>query len=652
MNRRTFVGATAGTVAAALLQTNLAACAKQEAYDVVVVGAGVVGCCTARELMRYQLSVLVLEAGADIAMGATRANSGIVHAGYDPTPGTSKAAYNVQGAAMFPAWQADLGFAYFKNGALVLAFDDADRATLEQLHARGIENGASETRVIGQEELRQLEPNVSPEAIGALLVPESGVCDPYGLTYGAAENAADNGAEFLFGQRVVGIECAAGAGASGWRVTTEAGLSVTARTVVNAAGINSDTLNNLVSATKLSIAPKRGEYHLFKNGTGAGPDGADAPFGAPFAHTMFQTPSEKGKGVLVGAVAFGNPFCGPNSVAQESRTDVSTTQDGLDYVLQQASRTWPGAAAAAAAGNVISNFAGLRASNAETGDFVIGPVDDAPGFFNAACIDSPGLASAPAIGTNLAAMVAAYTGAAENPTFNPTRQAPPLLVMMPQEAVDALVAQDARFGNPVCQCCHVSEGELVEALHRSLPVGCLDALKWRTGATMGPCQGGRCTGRILEIIARETGANLREFTKRLDDSALVAGAECEVPAEYANLPAAAAPEADAPFEKPRSSYCIPGPRPAGVYSAQGTIDLMAVTGCAPGTQAVIWGNTALAQECEALLQRLGCAVTHVTDRQLVRVEGTPRVEAAVFEAADGTQTRMPCDLLVVSRDMV
>ena len=622
------------TDVSALMGQGLAAGASRDAYDVIVVGAGVIGCCLARELARYDASVLVVEGGLDVANGATRANSGIVHAGYDPQPGTCKARYNVEGAKLFPRWQQELGFAYFKNGALVLAFDDADMAVLAQLQQRARENGASETTIIDRDQLRELEPNVAPEAVGALLVPDSGVCDPYGLTIAAAENAADNGVEFVFGSSVRSVEAAG----EGYRVTTESGKSYAARTVVNAAGINSDLINNMVSATKLTIAPKRGEYHLFENTVHA------------FSHTMFQAPSASGKGVLVGVVAFGNQFCGPNSQAQDSRTDVATTQEGLDEVLAKAARTWPDVASVAQ-GKVISNFAGLRATNADTGDFVVGPAADAPGFFNAACIDSPGLASAPAIAQDLASQVASYLGAGENPGFNPQRTPAPLLVMMSDAEKAALVEQDAAYGRQVCHCCHVSEGELVAALHRSIPVGCLDALKWRTGATMGPCQGGRCTARIAEIALRELGAEAPQLQKRFVGSALVQG---KAEGRGSGVAADGAPtDATSPFELPRSYWRIPGSRCAGVYSARCTMELMDALGRLPGDNAVIWGDTDLARECAERLADAGASVTVVLpkDYALTCINGSPRVKEAVFTAADGAQRVEPCDLLVVSAAM-
>lgn len=596
-----------------------------ESYDVIVIGAGVVGCCAARELARYQLRALVLEAGADIASGTTRANSGIVHTGYDPKPGTLKARYNVRGAAMFAGLQRELGFSYRKNGALVVAFSEEEVATLYALQERARENGAPEVYVVDQAKLRELEPNVAPEAIAALHVPDGGIVDPYGFSLGMAENAADNGVEFAFNTRVVSIDRCE----QGYEVTLADGVVVTARAIVNAAGAFSDVINNMVSETKLTIAPARGEYHLYKDGVRA------------FGHTMFPVPTKVGKGVLVGTAAFGNQFIGPNAVPQDSRTDVATTPEGLAEVMEKAQRIWPGADKEI----VISNFAGIRATNAETGDFVIGPVADAPGFFNAACIDSPGLASSPAIGLDLATWVAEYLEAEVNLDFNPRRIPAPLLFMMDEESKQCLIEQDPRFDVRICGCANVTEGEVVAALHRSVPVACFEALKWRTGITMGECQGGRCVPRLLAVMAAELGVEPCDIIKRAEGSNMISDQKCaaEVP-----LP----PRPNRVYEKPRSMYRIPGSRSARIFSAYGALCVMARTGYLPGKNVLVWGSLEMADECAAELERAGATVTRVPNGRITLIEGDARLCAVTIEDEAGARTVYECDALVMSDEML
>ena len=470
---------------------------------VAVIGAGVVGCCIARELCRFAVRVVVLEAGDDIACGATRANSGIVHAGFDPQPGTFKARYNALGSALYPRWASELGFGYYRNGSLVAAFSDEELAGLDELFARGRANGIEGLRIVDADEARAMEPALSSEVRGALIAETGAICDPYGITYGAAENAAANGAEFLFDERVVAIDRAA---APRWRIRTTSGLVVEADAVVNAAGVHADEINNLVSGRKLEITPVRGDYILY-----------ESSLGSLFHHTVFQVPGPAGKGVLVSPTVHGNLFIGPNAVPQQSKESLGTTREGLDFIVDRARLTWPGCSTR----GQITNFAGLRASGVSR-DFVVGEAPDAPRFFNAACIDSPGLTSAPAIAEDLSRRVAEALAVEENPSFDPIRRPRPLLAMMDEVDVGRAIAEDSAWGNIVCSCCKVSEGEIIAALRGPLPVLSLDALKWRCGAMMGECHGGFCTPKILRIVCRELGCRPEEVDKRLRGSWMIA----------------------------------------------------------------------------------------------------------------------------------
>lgn len=469
---------------------------------VAVVGAGVVGCCVARELCRFAVRVVVLEAGDDIACGATRANSGIVHAGFDPQSGTLKARYNALGSVLYPRWASELGFGYYRNGSMVAAFSDGELAGLDELLARGHANGIEGLRIVDADEARAMEPALSPEVRGALVAETGAICDPYGITYGAAENAAANGAEFLFDERVVAIDRSDGR----WRVRTSSGLVVEADAVVNAAGVHADEINNLVSRHTLEITPVRGDYILY-----------ESSLGSLFHHTVFQVPGPAGKGVLVSPTVHGNLFVGPNAVPQNSKEDLGTTHEGLDFIVDRARRTWPGCSTR----GQITNFAGLRASGVSR-DFVVGEAPDAPRFFNAACIDSPGLTSAPAIAEDLSRRIAEALAVGENPSFDPIRRPRPLLAMMNEAGIEHAIAEDPAWGNIVCSCCKVSEGEIVAALRGPLSVLSLDALKWRCGAMMGECHGGFCTPKILRIVCRELGCRPEEVDKRLRGSWMVA----------------------------------------------------------------------------------------------------------------------------------
>lgn len=551
-------------------------------FDVVVVGAGIAGCTAARELARYDLSICVLEAGNDIACGATRANSAIVHAGFDPVPGTLKARFNVEGSKAYPRWCDELGVQFRRNGSMVLAFDGEGRLKLEELVRRADANGVEGVRIVSGNRAREMEPNVSSEAACALVAPTGGIVDPYGFAFAAAENACGNGVRFLFNHRVERIVRADG----GFRVEAS-GERFSARAVVNAAGLFADEINNMVSGKRFFITPRRGEYYLY-----------DTEYATTFEHTMFQVPGPLGKGVLVTPTIHGNMLIGPNSVSQASKTDLSTTQEGLADIVERARRTWP----AASPRGAITNFAGLRAAG-ESGDFVIGEAADAPGFFNIACFESPGLTSAPAAATFIASQVAARMGAGSNPSFNP-RRAPQLpFTAMTDEQRERAIASDPAFGHVICRCCEVTEAEVVRALHGPLPVLSLDAIKWRTGATMGRCHGGFCSPELVEIMSRELGCAPDAIDKRLAGSRIIASAR----ADYVELVRAggspskgeAPEEADARHAAPDVQRSELG-APARI---EGSFDVVVIGGGAAGMAAA------------ASARRAGAARVAMVDRE-------------------------------------
>ena len=509
--------------------------------DVAIVGAGVAGCCVARECARFALKVAVFEAGLDVADGATRANSGIVHAGYDPKPGTRKARLNVEGAKLYPQWASELGFPYINNGSMVLAFTEDELEAIRGLRERGEHNGVEGLRIIDARELRELEPNVSPEALGALLVPTGAICDPYQVAFLAAENAARNGVEFNFSSKVVGIEPAQTPTAdSAQAVATGSARSavvepargagyilhvegaqgdvaeaVHARVVVNAAGVHADEIHDMVAPHAFSITPRRGEYNLM-----------DTDMGGLFAHTMFQAPTKAGKGVLVAPTVHGNMLVGPNAVPQGDKNATATTAEGLAAITSAAKKTYPALNMRAR----ITTFVGVRATG-DTGDFEIGEVPSAPGFFDIACFESPGLTSAPAVAVDMAACIAEKLNAAENHQFNPILTLPALFKNMNEEERRAAISANPDAGHMLCRCNEVTEADVASALHTKLPVLCLDALKWRTGATMGRCHGGFCMPELAKVVAREAGIAPSELPKRFAGSRIVA----ETPENYVEL---------------------------------------------------------------------------------------------------------------------
>lgn len=466
--------------------------------DAIVIGAGVVGCAVARELTRWNLNVLVLEAGSDVAEGASKANSAIVHAGFDAKPGTNKAKFNVLGNRMFEDVCRELKVPFRRNGSLVLAFGTEDEKTLAELKDRGERNGVP-TEIIAQEELRRREPNVSPEATAALWAPTGGICCPYELTFRYAENAAANGAEFLFDAKVSGVDRVERADRAGeWKVACEDGREFVARAVVNCAGTHSDEINNLVSGRKYSITARRGEYLML-----------DRDEDGTFSSTMFQCPSKMGKGILVSPTVDGTVIVGPTAEDVGDKEDKATTYEGLEKVKAGARRTYPNLPL----GKVIAEFSGMRAHETTLGDFVVGEAEDAPGFFNAVGVESPGLTSAPAIGVFLAEKVAARLGASrKNPALVSSDVSwwPKTREMKPEELAE-LVERDPSFGRVVCRCEEVTEGEIRAAIRARVGARTLDGIKRRTRSGMGRCQGGFCTPRLIEILGAELGLPPESF---------------------------------------------------------------------------------------------------------------------------------------------
>lgn len=484
-------------------------------YDVIIIGAGVTGCAIARELSRLQLNVLVLEKEEDVCCGTSKANSAVIHAGHDAQPGTLKAKFNVLGNAMMDQLSRELDFPFKRNGSLVLCLDKAQLPQLEELLERGRQNGVEGLRIVTGKEIKTLEPNLSDEVQAVLFCPTGGIVCPFLMTIALAENACENGVCFRFDTAVSQIAPLApresntqGEAALGWQITAAGGEVFETRCIVNAAGVYADVFNNMVSARKLSITPRRGEYQLL-----------DKKAGDLVSHTIFQLPGAMGKGVLVTPTVHGNLMVGPTAENLTDREAVNTTANGLNEVMEKGRRSVPSLPAKL----TITSFAGLRASEADR-DFVLGEPKDAPGFFNCAGIDSPGLSAAPAIGVYLAKLVADKLGAEPKPDFHGTRQSIPHMASASPEEQKALIAKDPAYGNVICRCETVTEGEIVNAIRRPLGARSLDGVKRRVRAGMGRCQGGFCTPRVMEILERERHLNPLAVSKHGSGSELLAEA--------------------------------------------------------------------------------------------------------------------------------
>lgn len=466
--------------------------------DVIIIGGGIVGCAAARELMRFKLSAAVLEKGNDVAVGTSKANSGIVHSGYDALTGTLKAKFNVAGNFAFDKLSKQLDFPFGRCGALVLCFDAERKSQLETLKERGVKNGVKGLEIVEGERLKNLAPN-SAGAVCALYAPTSGITDPYNATIAFAENAADNGARFEFGACVTDITPIQ----NGYCVRCADGRVFNCRAVINAAGVYADDINNMVCECKLSITPRKGEYVLLDKRAGFLSD-----------CTLFNLPTDLGKGVLVSPTTHGNILVGPTAEDIADKEDTSTTAEGLQKVLTQGSETVKGLNPR----DVITQFCGLRAHE-KGDDFVIG--EGAPCFFNAAGIESPGLTAAPAIAEFLAESVAKRLNAEENKNFKPERKGIPHFAALPQKEQIKLINEDPAYARVVCRCETVTEGEILQAIRRTPGARDLDGIKRRTRAGMGRCQSGFCMPAVMEILARELECVITAVTKSGGGSVIV-----------------------------------------------------------------------------------------------------------------------------------
>ncbi len=471
-------------------------------YDVIIIGAGVSGCAAARELSRYRARVCVLEKAEDVCCGTSKANSAIAHAGYDAPTGSLMAKLNVQGNQMMEQLSKELDFEFQRIGSLVICRDAEDLPNLQALYDRGAANGVTGLRIVEKEELRQMEPNISDDAVAALYAPTAGIVCPFGMNIAFAENAAVNGVEFRFDTAVQGIRKTE----SGWLLETNQG-QFEAKCVVNAAGVYADVIHNMVSEQKIRITPRRGDYCLL-----------DKSAGSHVSRVIFALPGKYGKGILVTPTVHGNLLVGPTAVDTENKEGSNTTREGLDQVIEKAGENVKNLPMR----SVITSFAGLRAHE-ENHEFIIGEVEGAAGFVDCAGIESPGLTASPAIGVMVAGIVREILQLEENPSFDGTRKGILKPQELPVEERRQLIRDNPAYGNIICRCEMVTEGEIIDAITRPLGAKSLDGVKRRTRAGMGRCQAGFCSPRVMEILARECGKDISDITKAGGESRIVVG---------------------------------------------------------------------------------------------------------------------------------
>lgn len=476
--------------------------APRKTYDVIIIGAGVVGSLIARALARYRLDILLLDKATDVGEGTTKANTAIVHAGYDAKPGTLKARFNTVGNALFDQVCGELDVAFDRCGTYVVGTRPSDRETLDDLYQRGIRNGIPGMAILSGDEMRHREPALTEHTVGALYAATGGIVDPFNLCVAAAENAVVNGVDLMLetralgfvreGNRILGVATSRGTYACRW--------------AINAAGLWADDLMGAAGLDGMTITPRKGEYFVL-----------DRVAASLVQGVLFPCPTPVSKGILVTRTIHGNVMLGPNANNIEDKDDLATTAEGLDEVMTGALNLVPGLNPR----DVIRTFAGLRASG-DTGDFLIEIPDGMSGLVVLAGIESPGLTASPAIAEYVISLLReAGLPLQENPEYVPVRQAPPQFSHLSHAEREALIARDPRYGRVICRCETVTEGEIVAACHAPIPARTYDALKRRTRIGSGRCQGGFDMPLVIDIMARELGIDPLTVRKKSGSSRML-----------------------------------------------------------------------------------------------------------------------------------
>ncbi|MCT4598551.1 MAG: NAD(P)/FAD-dependent oxidoreductase [Vallitalea sp.] len=472
-------------------------------YDISIIGAGVTGSLIARELSKYDLKVCIIEKEADVAMGTSKANSAIIHAGYDAKPKSLKAKLNVRGNELMGDIAKQLDVPFKRVGSFVLAFNEEDMKEVNKLYEYGIKNNVPDMKVINKEEVKEMEPNISDEVVGALFAPTAGIICPYELTLSAVENAVQNGVELLLECEIKDIHKQK----ESFVLDTTKG-EISTKYIINAAGVYSDIISKMAGDDSFTINPRKGEYLLL-----------DKRQGNVVNTVIFQPPSNMGKGILVTPTVDGNLLLGPTAENIDDKENISTTNTGLSKVIKGARKSVPSFNVR----DVITSFAGLRASSS-VGDFVIKESYKVKGLINVAGIESPGLSASPAISEYVINILKTMDiSLQEKESYNPIRKPVKRFREMNKEERENIIKENPLYGNIICRCETVTEGEIVDCIHRPAGAKNLDAVKRRTRAGMGRCQGGFCAPRVVEILARELNISKDEVTKMGGNSNILIG---------------------------------------------------------------------------------------------------------------------------------
>ncbi len=469
-------------------------------YDVVIIGAGVSGASVARKLSLYKIDVALVEKCSDVSFGVSKANSGIIHAGFHHKPTALKTRLEIQGNLMFEKLKNELNFPFKRVGLLVAAFSYEEMKVVEKLYEQGIENDVPLIEICSRERILYLEPKINNDVVGGLFAPTGGIIEPYRYVFRLVESAVQNDVTLLTEFEVTESEFHNGK----YHLHTEDGRAITAAYVINAAGLFADKVSKVFNAENYKIVPRKGEEFLLQRNAKGFPN-----------HVIFPVPSANSKGTLVIPTVEGTMMIGPTAEDIDDKTDYATTQKNLQNVFSLAIRIMPSISSK----EIITSFVGLRPTM-KGNDFYIELSKKVPHFIHVAGIQSPGLTASPAIAEYVKDLLKKDgLQLTEKKDYSPTIQPGARLLDRSLTEVDELIKKNPLYGNIVCRCETVSEAEIIEAINKGHTT--LDGIKFYTRAGMGKCQGGFCTYKILKIIARETGMPIEKITKRGGKSYIV-----------------------------------------------------------------------------------------------------------------------------------
>lgn len=485
-------------------------------FDIAIIGAGITGSAIARELSKYNLKTVVLEKGVEVCQGTTKANSAIVHGGFDAKEGSLKAKLNVRGNELYQQLCKELEVEFKQNGSLVLAFNEEDKKHIEELYNRGLYNDVKGLKILTKEEVIEIEPNVNKDVVGALLCESAGIVCPFNLNVALMENAITNGTTLKLQSEVIGIE----KNIDVFNIKLSNGEKINSKYIINAAGVYSDKINNMIGGDEYYIIPRKGEYKVL-----------DKSEGKLVNHTLFQCPTKKGKGVLVTQTVHGNLLVGPNATVVEDKEDKTTSQNGIDEIVNDSKKSISNINYS----KTITSFSGLRATP-NTGDFMIFPSKVCKNFINVGGIESPGLASAPGVAEYVVQiLINEGLELSAKPNFNPFRKKEKAFIHMTSDERKMLMEKDESYKKIICRCESVTEGEIIDAIKRPCGARTVDGIKRRVRPGMGRCQGGFCGPKVIEILARELNVSIEDILKDYDSSYMVVGKVKEMRGELVEI---------------------------------------------------------------------------------------------------------------------